>query len=33
MYPRLEEFCTLCRRVDPHGVFRNEFVERVVFGA
>ncbi|HZZ79121.1 MAG TPA: D-arabinono-1,4-lactone oxidase [Gemmataceae bacterium] len=32
LYPRLYEFCTLCRRVDPHGVFRNEFVERVVFG-
>jgi hypothetical protein len=33
MYPRLDEFCAMCQRVDPHGVFRNEFVERVVFDA
>jgi FAD/FMN-containing dehydrogenase len=31
-YPRLAEFRTICERVDPRGVFRNEFVERVLFG-
>jgi FAD/FMN-containing dehydrogenase len=29
-YPRLEEFREICRRVDPHGVFRNAFVERLL---
>lgn len=32
LYPRLPEFRALCRQVDPHGVFRNEFGERVLFG-
>jgi FAD/FMN-containing dehydrogenase len=32
LYPRLEEFRAHCRRVDPHGVFRNEFAQRVLFG-
>jgi FAD/FMN-containing dehydrogenase len=31
LYPRLPEFRALCRQVDPHGVFRNEFAERVLF--
>lgn len=31
-YPRLAEFRALCDRVDPHGVFRNPFVSRVLFG-
>jgi FAD/FMN-containing dehydrogenase len=31
IYPRLSEFRALCRRVDPHGVFRNEFPKRVLF--
>ena len=30
VYPRLPEFRALCKQVDPHGVFRNEFVERVI---
>jgi FAD/FMN-containing dehydrogenase len=29
-YPAAEEFRTLCRRIDPRGVFRNEFVNRVL---
>ena len=32
-YPRLAEFRALCNRVDPHGVFRNEFTSRVLFGS
>jgi hypothetical protein len=30
-YPQLAEFRGLCRQVDPHGVFRNEFAQRVLF--
>jgi hypothetical protein len=33
LYPRLAEFRALCRQVDPRGVFRNDFAERVLFGA
>ena len=29
-YPRLADFNVSCRRVDPHGVFRNSFIERIV---
>ena len=32
-YPRLPDFRAICRRVDPHGVFRNDFVNRVLFSA
>jgi FAD/FMN-containing dehydrogenase len=31
-YPRLSEFRSICAQVDPHGVFRNAFTERVLFG-
>jgi FAD/FMN-containing dehydrogenase len=31
-YPELSLFRELCRRVDPHGVFRNVFVNEVIFG-
>jgi hypothetical protein len=30
VYPRLPEFRALCRQVDPNGVFRNDFTERVI---
>jgi hypothetical protein len=30
LYPRLEDFRTICRRVDPEGVFQNEWVRRVL---
>jgi len=30
LYPRLDEFRAICRRVDPHGVFQNKFVTRVL---
>ena len=30
LYPGLEEFRQICRRVDPNGVFRNRFTERVL---
>lgn len=29
-YPHLSEFRDLCRRADPRGVFRNDFVHRVL---
>ena len=32
-FPHLAEFRQICSRVDPRGVFRNDFVERVLFGA
>ena len=32
VYPHLPEFRALCRQVDPLGVFRNDFAERVLFG-
>ena len=28
LYPRLAEFRALCRQVDPHGVFQNDFSRR-----
>ena len=31
LYPRLPEFRTLCERIDPNGVFRSEFMERILF--
>jgi hypothetical protein len=30
-FPQLAEFRAICRKVDQHGVFRNAFVERVLF--
>ena len=30
VYPSLPEFRALCRQVDPNGVFRNDFTERVI---
>jgi hypothetical protein len=30
LYPGLEEFRCLCRKCDPRGVFRNDFLERVL---
>ena len=32
-YPRLPEFIDLARRYDPEGTFRNDFLDRHVFGA
>lgn len=32
LYPGLPEFREVCRVVDPRGVFRNEFTDRVLFG-
>jgi FAD/FMN-containing dehydrogenase len=31
LYPHLAEFRAICRRFDPAGVFRNKFVESVLF--
>jgi plasmid stabilization system protein ParE len=30
LYPRLADFRAICRRVDPHGVFQNDFTRRVL---
>jgi FAD/FMN-containing dehydrogenase len=30
LYPRLADFRAICRHVDPQGVFRNDFVTRVL---
>ncbi|MBD3675986.1 MAG: FAD-binding protein [Planctomycetaceae bacterium] len=30
-YPRLEEFRTVAQKYDPREVFRNEFIDRVIF--
>jgi xylitol oxidase len=32
LYPRFEDFRTLARRMDPEGKFRNDFLDRMVFG-
>jgi FAD/FMN-containing dehydrogenase len=31
-FPRLAEFRAVCERVDPNGVFRNEFTQRIISG-
>lgn len=31
LYPRFDEFMKLIRRMDPHGIFRNEYVQRHFF--
>ena len=33
LYPRFDDFKALARRLDPEGKFRNEFLQRAVFGA
>jgi FAD/FMN-containing dehydrogenase len=30
-YPRLPEFRAICNQIDPNGVFRNEFAQRILF--
>lgn len=32
LYPRFDDFKALARRLDPEGKFRNEFLQRAVFG-
>jgi xylitol oxidase len=32
LYPRLEDFRELAGRFDPTGKFRNDFLDRNVFG-
>jgi xylitol oxidase len=31
-YPRMADFRALANRLDPNGKFRNEFLDRHVFG-
>lgn len=33
LYPRFDDFKALAQSLDPEGKFRNEFLQRVVFGA
>jgi xylitol oxidase len=30
LYPRLPDFRAICRRVDPHSIFQNDFTRRVL---
>jgi len=32
MYPRFDDFVAVLEDVDPHGMFRNEYVMRHIFG-
>lgn len=32
LYPKFDDFVALLRRVDPEGLFRNEYVQRHIFG-
>lgn len=32
LYPRFDDFIRVIERVDPHGMFRNEYVQRHIFG-
>ena len=32
MYPRFEDFVQVLQRVDPHGILRNSYIQRHIFG-
>lgn len=32
MYPRFDDFVRVLQDVDPRGMFRNEYVQRHIFG-
>lgn len=32
LYPRFDDFVEVLEDVDPHGIFRNEYVQRHIFG-
>ncbi|KAG9311081.1 D-arabinono-1,4-lactone oxidase-domain-containing protein [Chiua virens] len=32
LYPRFDDFIRVLQDVDPHGIFRNEYVQRHIFG-
>jgi len=32
MYPKIDKFREICNQLDPQGLFRNEYLERVIFG-
>lgn len=32
MYPKIDKFREICHQLDPQGLFRNEYLERVIFG-
>lgn len=33
MFPKLQEFREICQKLDPHNLFRNEYVDKVIFGS
>ncbi|KAH8823836.1 L-gulonolactone D-arabinono-1,4-lactone oxidase [Flagelloscypha sp. PMI_526] len=33
LYPKFDDFVSLLRTIDPNGMFRNEYVQRHIFGA
>ena len=32
LYPRFDDFVRVLQDVDPHGMFRNEYIQRHIFG-
>lgn len=32
LYPKIHKFREICRQLDPQGMFRNDYVEKVIFG-
>jgi L-gulonolactone oxidase len=32
LYPRFDDFIRVLKKVDPEGLFRNEYVNRHIFG-
>ena len=33
MFPKFQEFREICQKLDPHSLFRNEYVDKVIFGS
>lgn len=31
MFPKFNEFRQICEKLDPHGTFRNGYVDKVIF--
>ena len=32
IYPKIDKFREICSQLDPQGLFRNEYLDRVIFG-
>jgi len=33
MFPKFQEFREICQKLDPLSLFRNEYVDKVIFGS